>query len=430
MRAQYDGYYNVLVFDKIGKITKVEKSNALQEFMRVSIKNAIELDSDSIAEDRKIWLAVQAAEWQYHYAPEPEESIELWQKVVTLVDQSNEVVQQSQAWYRTKAAKFLSMMSLSAAIFAFTSGEDTSAHIKKLEDLASHKQGSRRYYRASYPALILGLWLHEYEKEEEDVWKACISPSVKQALYLLSDEDPWNDQQAYAQLGAALLAAGDILNASIALGITMKPLEDQRAMQQQPSDNNNPKQDSFSEGELVPTTEMLANDSARVPTEKAADLQIDHPTTVVSTSDEARDTNGKVEGHLNPADESLSQAGSAIGNEGNSSSGVDDDEDESINPKYAGFDCMWTCDGPCESAQTTYTELYFCRICDDVCFCKKCIELVRDDKMPFRHCASDHPHVRVFPMIDEAKRLGNALIEGNFEVQYEWLEELKTVWGG
>ena len=431
LRAQNDGYYNVLIFDKIGKISKEEESVALQDFMRVSIKNIIQLDSESIAEDQTTWLATQAAEWQYHYAFDPEQSTELWQQIVSLVDQSNELVQQFQSGRRSMAAKFLAMMSLNAAIRAFTSGVDPSAHVQKLEDLASHKQGNKRYYRASYPALSLGLWLHEYKKADQEVWRACIRPSIKQALYLLSDEDPWNDQQAYAQLGAALLAAGDTRNASIALGITMKPLEDQRAMQQMSKETNGSSQKDFSEGELVPTAVIPVDDDVEAPIENTAHQQIRHPSTLESTPDNAENPYREEE---NPStgDESLPHDESKMNGEKASSSGrTDDDEnDEQINPKYAGFDCMWTCDGPCESSQTSYAELYFCRVCDDVCFCEKCIELVRDDQMPFRYCASDHPHVRVFPVIDEAKRLTDALVERNFEVQQEWLAELQAVWDG
>ena len=233
LKAHYDRSLNVLLFEKIGKIAHVEKSNALQDFMRLSIKNAVKLDLGSIAEGQSAWLATQAAEWQYQYAPKPEESIELWEEIVRLVDQSNEVVQQRQAEYRIKAARYLSMMFFNAATLKYKAGEDFSAQIKKLEDLANHKQGNKRYYRASYPALSFGLWLHEYAKAEEIVWRACFRPSIQRAIYLLSDEDPWNDCRAYGQLGQALLVAGDIVNASIALGITMKPYEDQRTIQQQ-----------------------------------------------------------------------------------------------------------------------------------------------------------------------------------------------------
>ena len=100
----------------------------------------------------------------------------------------------------------------------------------------------------------------------------------------------------------------------------------------------------------------------------------------------------------------------------------------STNPKYAGFGYFWSCDGPCQSPQQSYAEIYFCRVCNDVCFCEKCIQLVRNDEMPFRRCAKDHPFVRAFPMIEEARRVTDALVERRFEVQQAWLEGLRKVW--
>ena len=205
LQAQYYAEDNNFVFDKFGNITRVVKSDALQSFMKISINKSINLDIDSIAEDEAVWLADQAAEWQYSYALRPEESIELWESTITLVDQSNGIVQQSQASYRTRAAESLSMMYFDAVKIARNNGGDASAHVSKLTNLANHKQGRKRYYRASYPALILGMWLHEFGQAEEEVWRACIRPSSKQALYLLSDEDPWNDQRAYAQQSRTLV---------------------------------------------------------------------------------------------------------------------------------------------------------------------------------------------------------------------------------
>ena len=89
---------------------------------------------------------------------------------------------------------------------------------------------------------------------------------------------------------------------------------------------------------------------------------------------------------------------------------------------------MWTCDGPCQTPNTSYAELHFCRVCHDVCFCESCVKLVKSDKLPFRKCASDHPHVKVFPMIEEAERITNALVDMKFEPQQAWLEELRKVW--
>lgn len=424
IQAQYYRSYNNLVFDKIGNITRVVKKDALQSFMKASIKKSINLDADSIADDRSVWLAKQAASWQYSYALQPEESIDLWESIVALIDQSNGIVQQSQAPYRTRAAEFLSMMYFDAAKTARNNGGDASAHVSKLENLANHKQGSKRYYRASYPALVFGMWLHEYEQAEEEVWRACIRPSIKQALYLLSDEDPWNDQRAYAQLGQALLLAGDTLNASIALGVTTKPLDEQSNSPQQSGDEENVNREIL---ELVPTAAKLAKLHLDVDAEQAVERQVGDPS--------ATDSPDRQDTHLTKGEAvSASTLDTAQGNgeemEGEIATSDRDDDKSTVstNPKYAGFDYMWSCDGPCNSAQQSYAEIYFCRVCNDVCFCEKCIQLVRNDEMPFRRCAKDHPFVRAFPMIEEARRVTDALVERRFEVQQAWLEGLRKVW--
>ena len=426
LQAQYRRAYNNLVFDKVGNITRIVKSDALQSFMKASIKKAINLDADAIADDEAVWLADQAAEWQYSYALRPEESIELWESIITLVDQSNGIVQQSQASYRTKAADFLSMMYFDAAKIARNNGGDASAHVSKLENLANHKQGSKRYYRASYPALVLGMWLHEFEQVEEEVWRACIRPSIKQALYLLSDEDPWNDQRAYAQLGQALLLAGDTLNASIALGVTTKPLDDQSKSPQHSSDEEKVNRESF---ELVPTAAELAKLHLEVGTEPAAERQVGDPS--APNSPDRQDTHMTEEEAVpvNTLDHLPAQEEGVETDEETSTSDHDDDKStESINPKYAGFGYHWSCDGPCNSPQQSYAEIHFCRVCNDVCFCEKCIQLVRNDEMPFRRCAKDHPFVRAFPVIEEARRVTDALVERRFEVQQAWLDGLRKVW--
>ena len=426
IQAQYYRDYNNFVFDKVGNITRIMKSDALQSFMKSSIKKSINLDADSIAEDESVWLADQAAEWQYSYALQPEESIELWESIVALVDQSNGIVQQSQASYRTRAAEFLSMMYFDAAKIARNNGRNASAHVSKLENLANHKQGSKRYYRASYPALVLGMWLHEFEQAEEEVWRACIRPSIKQALYLLSDEDPWNDQRAYAQLGQALLLAGDTLNASIALGVTTKPLDEQTNSPQQLGDEENVNRESF---ELVPTAAELVKIHLGVDTEQAAERQVGDPN--VSYSPDGQDA------HLTEEEAvpvsvleycPTQGEGEKMDEETATSERDHDKSTVSTNPKYAGFGYFWSCDGPCQSPQQSYAEIYFCRVCNDVCFCEKCIQLVRNDEMPFRRCAKDHPFVRAFPMIEEARRVTDALVERRFEVQQAWLEGLRKVW--
>ena len=426
LQAQSNEWSNNLIFDKIGEITRIVKSDELQVFMRASIRKSIKLDADSIAQgDAHIWLADQAAQWQYSYAPQREESIELWENIVALVDQSNGNVQQSQAAYRTSAADYLSIMYFDAAKKSRNNGGDFSAHISKVKNLAKHKQGSKQYYRASYPALVYGMWLHEYANAEEEVWTECIRPSIKQALYLLNDEDQWNDQRAYEQLGQALLLADDVLNASIALAVATKPLEEQC---------NSPQQSDHEENTLNLVT--TATESAKQHPEESTEQAAKHPVgdSAASYPPDHQDTDSTT---AEDVPGGPPEGCPARGEEGQKADGAtaaldDDDDDKSVvsivNPKYAGFDCPWGCDGPCETPQESYAEIYFCRVCNEVRFCEKCIVLVRNDELPFRLCAKDHPFVRAFPMIEEARRVTDALVERRFEVQQAWLEALRKVW--
>src|ERR1700743_510367 len=47
------------------------------------------------------------------------------------------------------------------------------------------------------------------------------------------------------------------------------------------------------------------------------------------------------------------------------------------------------CDGDCTTVKQDYRELHFCQICYDTCFCENCIKLVKEKKLPFRHCSAE-----------------------------------------
>ena len=127
-----------------------------RKFLKASLKKAANLDADFVAEDQPIRLAFQAAEWQYHYAFQPDQSTELWEKIIALVDRGNQAVQQSKATYKTRASEYLGIIHFSAAKTALNAGRDPSAHIARLKKLAKHRQRSKEHYQASYPALMLG----------------------------------------------------------------------------------------------------------------------------------------------------------------------------------------------------------------------------------------------------------------------------------
>lgn len=441
LRKQVEEYFAVDLFSKLGKMTQESKDNSLHEFMRKSIKIAIKLNADTIVDHPPIWLANQLAQWQYRYAPDPQESIELWEKIVTLVDQSNENIQQSQNWFRSTAAGYLSLIFFNTAKGNFSTGKETSIEIAKIEDLAKHKQGSKRYYRASYPAQVLGLWLHEYIKAGEEDWRACIRPSVKQALYLLSDDDPWNDQEAYSQLGQALLAAGDVLDGSIAYGMTLKPLDDHQKELKQRGNEQDVQEHRFSQKEAIPDGVQAAEQQDERKEENISNKKITNTDTSESFGKDIDEPEESTTYSAQEVDETGGEHAAALDNNrdnGNDNQDYEehvDEEDaesdesaESFNPKYAGFGYWWYCDGPCSTPYSDYAELWICRVCRDSCFCEYCIELHRRDEIPARICAVDHPLVRIYPLIDEAREVTDALVEKRFEAQQIWLDGLRKVW--
>lgn len=443
-------------FEKIGVIAHALANEKAYRFLDSVLVKAVNLTNANVREDSPIWLALQVGKWQYQYAKDQRESVTMLENIVTLVDQGDETVQQDQSWYRSAAARFLSLIYFDLAKEKRGSGDDASQIIAKLSRLAQSRRASENHYRASDSALILGFWLREYDGAEQDEWRACVRPSVKQALYLLSDDDPLNDQVAYYQLGQALWAAGDILNGKIAYGVTVRPLEDRRRKlakegeSQDPSSIDNDERTSAVDldvDEQQTKTEGSTGKKTSINTDKEEKSQTQNEDSLKSGKNDNNDddntalSTGQIDKgrHIAEQDRGKNEESKDHVNEDEEAKGrVSEDEkendDESIehedaNPKYQGFlDYFWFCDGPCDTPKSDYAELWFCRVCGQSCFCEKCIDLHRRDEIRIRNCASDHPLVCVYPMVPEAIELTDALIERRFDKQQKWLEQIRKAW--
>ena len=139
--AQWKPFYNFRLFDKVGYIFRITKDEAFLYFMKSSIRRGMTLTPDTMVEVQPLWLATEASMWLYHYGSRAKDSSELWEKMVALIDQSEEVVQESQSSYRNTAAGFLSMIYFDAAKADLAVGNNPTIHNSKLEKLAKYKQG-------------------------------------------------------------------------------------------------------------------------------------------------------------------------------------------------------------------------------------------------------------------------------------------------
>ena len=103
LRSQYCNAFNVLIFDKVGMMTRSRCKDRLRDF--------IDLGGDEEG-DLPVWLARPAAEWLYRFGGQVEESTKIWQQTISFIDESDEDYQQSQSGHRTAAAEALSIMYL------------------------------------------------------------------------------------------------------------------------------------------------------------------------------------------------------------------------------------------------------------------------------------------------------------------------------
>ena len=89
---------------------------------------------------------------------------------------------------------------------------------------------------------------------------------------------------------------------------------------------------------------------------------------------------------------------------------------------------FWRCDGPCTTSLRTYHELHFCWICNDTCFCEECLKLLKENKLPYRHCSVGHDWVQTYPIPEGTNDLAASIREGYVEIHQEWLSKLQEQW--
>jgi tetratricopeptide (TPR) repeat protein len=102
-----------------------------------------------------------------------------------------------------------------------------------------------------------------------------------------------------------------------------------------------------------------------------------------------------------------------------------------------GLGTQWICDGYCSSElpilrvrrDGPYEELHFCQICEAVCFCERCLPLLKSGKLPFRVCSPDHEFLQVYPIPESAKDVAARFVDRKaVEVRKQWLEGLREEW--
>ncbi|KAI9763739.1 MAG: hypothetical protein M1840_009136 [Geoglossum simile] len=170
------------------------------------------------------WLEMCLAWISYTYNHDEERAIHIWEKIMKTFSASK--VETEMGGAKVKASICLARHWFQVAQEAEKGSLLAQKYVDKLERLTKSKvQTTSAFISTNTSSIILGLWYRLDGRLEEA--RACFQPHVKEALQILSDDDPENDKEGYFKLAAVFIAAGDDEN-SIAILQAMGVWENQK----------------------------------------------------------------------------------------------------------------------------------------------------------------------------------------------------------
>jgi tetratricopeptide (TPR) repeat protein len=373
----------------------VGKLDFLIQAQEAAIEAAIRYEYlEEVANQRNL-----LAQLYYMQVKDQKKAVELWELVLGSKGASAEAIQ--------SVSDNLSMVYYAEATAAeIQKGKGTRPWITKLQKVAKY---NHKTYEASFSgaALMLAIWYREHGNiiEARNCSRAC----VLQALDMLSDDDPYNDNDAWLSLSNSLLKAGDRINAMAAYAIVVQEFDDVKAAIARRK---------FKATESFETIATSTNDEtssvALTPTVVAP--EITPPPTLMN---------------FRPAIPGAAHPRSYISSSLTSMS----------TPEVITSD--WFCDGQCRRGAETWKELHICEIClENICFCEQCIHLIKAGKLEFRICDPKHKWYQAYPIREGWGRVakdtagehagegrsGKIMVNGEAVELDVWLKRLREEW--
>jgi tetratricopeptide (TPR) repeat protein len=358
-------------YDCADAARKTNELDFLVEAYREAIRAAKKEAKNIIAS----WLELSLAKLYKEYVGDEKKAVRTWERIVDTYGASKEEDEIGEV--KQVASEFLATHLISEAVNAGIGSAEAEKQGKRLEELVRKKTTSAKeamsWIPANAPALILGLWYRLSGRQEEA--DACFRPSIKEAIQILSDDDPENDIEGLFELQNALLVAGDESNV-LAIAYYLGVYKD-----------DEPGIVSAKEGEKGEGRTSQTEDGG--------------------LNDDANGASKEKE--------------------------TDDDQDENSNFGYyfgvPDEDLRITCDGPCRRDSTVEDKFYVCRYCIDISFCEDCVKLLEEVKLPIHICNPKHAKDFFFiPPRPQKVEKGKMLVDGKIVGFEEWRDSLKKQW--
>jgi tetratricopeptide (TPR) repeat protein len=327
---------------------------------------------------------------------EADRAVALWEELLAMEGSADALW-----WVKNRSSKRLSSIYLARAIEAGRETSEAIDTVSKIEALGNFDTDEDVW--AISKNLVRSL-LGRYYSAVGDLEQArtALRPSVEVGVKLLSDEDPENDYLGFQRLGLAFMDFGDVEN-SIAAWTMIGPTHGVEQFEESKSEN------AVNGDEVNGAVEDTEIEGAK--SDRSAE---------VSGTNHAVDVAGsKTDG--NAAD---------FANESAPRPGLRRSNTSQLVRKLAG-PLGYRCDGRCGIAWTWADDMYHCRICMDVQFCKSCLEKVQSGEIT-NICSPKHNFMHV-PEWDTAGidriRQGQVLVGEKLVPLQDWLQGIKEAWG-
>ena len=345
-------------------------------------------------------------EFRCRHASESSQAMQLWEELLKKVQPRTS--DDGFFYVEGRILNALSQLYYDEAVAAEANDQDFNIWISKLESMAKPSKAaeSAEFYARQDNVFLLGLWYRLHGRLKEA--RACFKPRLLEAIDILTDDYPENDAFGFEHLAFTLHRAGDDENATAAISVAMAQLDKLKAAQQSGHDSTN-QSNANNASEVNPmkpdnSDEILQQ--TKTPENKAS---LDPEANVEKDSDNADSTKGDAYVALEQFD--------SLDLEAQEKMSADDTDSFS-----------WTCDGQCTRKVEDWQGIYVCDVCIDLCFCDKCAELVKGNKLGFRLCNPSHSFWQVYPSDAKLLNIATEKKDGKTVPRAAWLEKLREEW--
>ncbi|KAK6437297.1 hypothetical protein LTR95_006512 [Oleoguttula sp. CCFEE 5521] len=345
----------------------------------------------------------------FAYGDEEHKALRIWETIGT--ESAVNTKAETDIMYARRGA--LNRLGWYCIIKASEDEHHSTKWIGKMERILARQQGRRgmaAVMQDSMPpsdiALYIAAWYRQTGRTEEA--RELAKPHIKDAIVILSDDDPSNDYEGYWNLSEALVAVGDEANA-IAIMHALRPMRDGVAVLA-----SDPPEEDEEDGESENEAGDVTTDNAKVATSETApgDAVTSETTTTEAVATDA---------------ESDEDAAGDAQNEGDADAAASDDDD-SDSDSDSDDDAGWTCDGPCDRGFPYFDGAFMCRL-DGTQLCDLCYALLHSDEgLPVRICSKKHDFLKV-PELTTRFKEGEIVVDGVVKGVEEWKAGLKRSYG-